>query len=94
MNILVTSEGFASLDVRELFIPSETQSLGLAAKLNRGGDFMPAALISLMDEKERKQVAKQMDDIIKLMRENNAQVTKLVALMQTFLKAMSANAGK
>jgi hypothetical protein len=55
---------------------------------------MPAALISLMDEKERKQVAKQMDDIIKLMRENNAQVTKLVALMQTFLKTMSANAGK
>ena len=55
---------------------------------------MPAALISLMDEKERKQVAKQMDDIIKLIRQNNAQVTKLVALMETLAKSMGANAGK
>jgi len=50
---------------------------------------MPAALISLMDEKERKRVSKQMDDVVKLLRENTAQVTKLAEAMQTLVKAMT-----
>lgn len=55
---------------------------------------MPAALISVMDEKERKRVAKQMDDLVQLMRQNNQQVSKLVSLMQTLVKAMGAGLGQ
>jgi hypothetical protein len=55
---------------------------------------MPAAIISLMDEKERKRVTKQMDDVVKLLRENTAQVTKLAAAMETLVKAMGGGRAK
>jgi hypothetical protein len=55
---------------------------------------MPAAIISLMDERERKRVTKQMDDVVKLLRENTQQVAKMVALMQTMVKAMTSSAAK
>ncbi|MGC1678551.1 MAG: hypothetical protein WA740_13575 [Candidatus Binataceae bacterium] len=51
---------------------------------------MPAALISVMDVKERTRYAKQMDELIRLLRKNNEQVTKLAALMEKMVKAMGA----
>ncbi|MFZ1886410.1 MAG: hypothetical protein WAU33_00155 [Candidatus Binataceae bacterium] len=52
---------------------------------------MPAALISVMDVKERTRYAKQMDELIKLLRKNNEQVTKLAMLMEKMVKAMGAS---
>src|SRR5579863_9357805 len=49
---------------------------------------MPSAIISLMDESERKRVMKQMDDVVKLLRQNTAQVTKLATAMDKLVKAM------
>jgi hypothetical protein len=65
-----------------------------ATQIPSGGNLMPAAMISLMDEKERKRVTKQMDDVVKLMRQNNQQVSKLVALMQTMVKAMAPGSAR
>jgi hypothetical protein len=59
-----------------------------------GGNRMPAAVIALMDEKERKRVTKQMDDVVKLLRQNTQQVEKMVALMQTLVKSISGSAAK
>ncbi len=53
---------------------------------------MPAALISLMDEKERARYGKQMDELVKLLRKNNEQVTKMAVLMERLVKAMGAAA--
>lgn len=50
---------------------------------------MPSAIISLMDESERKRVMKQMDDVVTLLRQNTAQVTKLATAMDKLVKAMS-----
>jgi hypothetical protein len=55
---------------------------------------MPAAIIALMDEKERKRVTRQMDDVVKLLRQNTQQVAKMVALMQTMVKAMTAGSAR
>jgi hypothetical protein len=52
---------------------------------------MPAALISVMDVKERTRYAKQKDELIKLLRKNNEQVTKLAMLMEKMVKAMGAS---
>ena len=49
---------------------------------------MPSAIISLMDESERKRVMKQMDDVVTLLRQNTAQVTKLTTAMDKLVKAM------
>jgi hypothetical protein len=57
-----------------------------------GGMNMPAALISVMDAKERARYAKQMDELVKLLRKNNDQVTKMAALMEKLVKAMGASA--
>lgn len=51
---------------------------------------MPAALISVMDAKERSRYAKQMDELVKLLRKNNEQVTKLTSLMEKLVKALGA----
>ncbi|MHB8384739.1 MAG: hypothetical protein ACYDC3_20670 [Candidatus Binataceae bacterium] len=51
---------------------------------------MPAALISVMDIKERTRYAKQMDELIKLLRKNNEQVTKLATMMEKMVKLMAA----
>jgi hypothetical protein len=52
---------------------------------------MPAALMSVMSFKERSRYAKQMDELVKLLRKNNEQVTKLTALMEKMVKAMGAS---
>ena len=56
------------------------------------GTNMPAALISVMDKKERARYGKQMDELVKLLRKNNEQVSRMAALMEKLLKAMGAGA--
>ncbi|HVA77275.1 MAG TPA: hypothetical protein VNF27_05240 [Candidatus Binataceae bacterium] len=51
---------------------------------------MPAALISVMDAKERGRYAKQMDELVKLVRKSNEQMTKMTALIEKLVKAMGA----
>lgn len=53
---------------------------------------MPAALISLMDPKERARYSKQMDELIRLLRKNNEQVTKLTSLMEKMVRTMAGSA--
>jgi len=45
-----------------------------------------------MDAKERARYAKQMDELVKLLRKNNEQVAKMDALMEKLVKAMGAGA--
>jgi len=45
-----------------------------------------------MDKKERARYGKQMDELVKLLRKNNEQVSRMAALMEKLLKAMGAGA--
>lgn len=51
---------------------------------------MPAAMISLMDKPERDRYAKQMAELVMLMRKNTAQVTRMAALLDKLIKTMGA----
>ncbi len=51
---------------------------------------MPAALISLMDAKERAGYAKLMAELVKLVRKNNEQISKMTALLEKLVKASGA----
>ena len=51
---------------------------------------MPAALMSVMDAKERAGYAKQMAELVKLLRKNNEQVSKMTALLEKLVKATGA----
>jgi hypothetical protein len=61
-----------------------------ARKSSREKSIMPAALISLMDAKERAGYAKLMAELVKLVRKNNEQISKMTALLEKLVKASGA----